>query len=301
MIWTLTVNPSLDYNIQLGNFSEGIVNRSQKESITVGGKGINVSVVLKNLGINSTALGFTGGWTGVKIESMLSKKGVDTDFVYLSQGDSRINVKIKSQTETEINANGPVIDAAHVEFLFMKLNSLCHGDTLVLAGSIPSCLGFDFYTRIMKFLSDKKIDFVVDAAGNLLLETLQYKPFLIKPNNHELGEIFGVKIETQDQALEYAKKLAEKGARNVLVSLAGDGAVLLAENGSAYKCAAPKGTVVNSVGAGDSMVAGFIAGWNEKHEYEHALKMGISCGSASVFSEGLATFESAMGIFKNLS
>ena len=301
MIWTLTVNPSLDYNIQLENFSEGMVNRSQKESITAGGKGINVSVVLKNLGINSTALGFTGGWTGVKIESMLSKKGVDTDFVYLSQGDSRINVKIKSQTETEINANGPVIDAAHVEFLFMKLNSLCHGDTLVLAGSIPSCLGFDFYTRIMKFLSDKKIDFVVDATGNLLLETLQYKPFLIKPNNHELGESFGVKIETQDQALEYAKKLAEKGARNVLVSLAGDGAVLLAEDGSAYKCAAPKGTVVNSVGAGDSMVAGFIAGWNEKHEYEHALKMGISCGSASAFSEGLATFESAMGIFKNLS
>lgn len=301
MIWTLTVNPSLDYNIQLENFSEGMVNRSQKESITAGGKGINVSVVLKNLGINSTALGFTGGWTGVKIESMLSKQGIDTDFVYLTQGDSRINVKIKSQTETEINANGPVIDAAHVEFLFMKLNSLCHGDTLVLAGSIPSCLGFDFYTRIMKFLSDKKIDFVVDATGNLLLETLQYKPFLIKPNNHELGEIFGVKIETQDQALEYAKKLAEKGARNVLVSLAGDGAVLLAEDGSAYKCAAPKGTVVNSVGAGDSMVAGFIAGWNENHEYEHALKMGISCGSASAFSEGLATFESAMGIFKNLS
>ncbi|MDO4507295.1 MAG: 1-phosphofructokinase [Spirochaetales bacterium] len=300
MIWTLTVNPSLDYNLQLKEFKEGMVNRSQKESITAGGKGINVSIVLNNLGMKSTALGFTGGWTGVKIESLLSKQGVDTDFVYLPKGDSRINVKIKSQNETEINAIGPVIDEAHVEFLFMKLNSLCDGDILVLAGSIPSCLGSDFYTRIMTFLSDKKIDFVVDATGNLLLETLQYRPFLIKPNNHELGELFGVKVETQDQALEYARKLAEKGARNVLVSLAGDGAVLLSEDGKEYRCNAPKGTVVNSVGAGDSMVAGFIAGWTQMREYEHALKMGISCGSASAFSDGFATLDSAMAIYRNL-
>lgn len=301
MIWTLTVNPSLDYNLQLEDFQEGRVNRSQKESITAGGKGINVSIVLNNLGVKSTALGFTGGWTGVKIESILSKGGIDTDFVYLPQGDSRINVKIKAEKETEINANGPFIDSAHVEFLFMKLNSLCDGDTLVLAGSIPSCLGSDFYTRIMKFLEGKKIDIVVDATGNLLLETLRYNPFLIKPNNHELGEIFGVKIETHEQALEYAKKLAEKGARNVLVSLAGDGAVLLAEDGSSHKCSAPKGTVVNSVGAGDSMVAGFIAGWNEIHDYGQALKMGISCGSASAFSEGLASRDAVMDIFGSLS
>ncbi|WP_407397624.1 1-phosphofructokinase [Treponema sp.] len=301
MIWTLTVNPSLDYNIQVENFREGIVNRSQKESVAAGGKGINVSIVLKNLGIPSTALGFTGGWTGVKIEAMLSEQGIDTDFVYLPQGDSRINVKIKGQSETEINANGPFIDAAHVEFLFMKLNSIHDGDVLVLAGSIPSCLGSDFYDRIMKFLSDRKIDVAVDATGNLLLETLGYRPFLIKPNNHELGELFGVKIEGREQALEYARKLAEKGARNVLVSMAAKGAVLLAEDGKEYECPAPKGIVVNSVGAGDSMVAGFIAGWNEKKDYAHALRMGISCGSASAFSEGLASRDSVLQLYEKLS
>ncbi|MDD7459170.1 MAG: 1-phosphofructokinase [Treponema sp.] len=300
MIWTLTVNPSLDYNVQLENFAEGKVNRSSRETITAGGKGINVSIVLKNLGIASTALGFAGGWTGVKIEALLSKSGIDTDFVYLSSGDSRINVKIKSAKETEINAGGPFIDNAHVELLFMKLNSLNDGDTLVLAGSIPLCLGSDFYNRIMKFLADKKINFVVDATGGLLLETLKYRPFLIKPNNHELGQIFNVEIASKEDALFYAKKLAETGARNVLVSLAGDGAVLFAEDGSSYECAAPKGTVVNSVGAGDSMVAGFIAGWNKKHDYEYALKTGIACGSASAFSEGLATADKIEELFNTL-
>lgn len=300
MIWTLTANPSLDYNLHLENFNEGIVNRCNKEKITAGGKGINVSIVLKNLGISSTVLGWIGGWTGVKIESLLANKYIDTDFIYLPKGDSRINVKIKSKKETELNVNGPFIDSAHIEFLFMKLSSLCSGDTLVLAGSVPTCLGCDFYTRIMEFLLDKNIEIIVDATGNLLLETLKYKPFLIKPNKKELEDIFNVKIENQNQVVEYAKKLAEKGARNVLVSLDKDGAVLVAEDENVYKCAAPVGIVKNSVGAGDSMVAGFIAGLKEKQDYFHALKMGIACGSASAFSEELATKESIMKIYKSL-
>ena len=301
MIWTMTVNPSLDYNIQLENFTEGSVNRSQKESIVAGGKGINVSIVLKNLGFPSTALGFTGGWTGVKIESILSKNGVNTDFVYLAQGDSRINVKIKARKESEINASGPSVSPQEVEYLFMKLNSVADGDFMVLAGSIPPCLGQDFYTRIMKFLSDRNVNVVVDATGNLLLETLVHKPFLIKPNHHELGELFGVKIEDQEQAIFYAKKLAKKGARNVLVSMAEKGAVLFSQDGTEYAVGAPKGTVVNSVGAGDSMVAGFIAGWNETHDFEKTLKMSVCTGSASAFSQELATREKVMQLMKDLS
>ena len=301
MIWTMTVNPSLDYNIQLENFTEGSVNRSQKESIVAGGKGINVSIVLKNLGFPSTALGFTGGWTGVKIESILSKNGVNTDFVYLAQGDSRINVKIKARKESEINASGPSVSPQEVEYLFMKLNSVADGDFMVLAGSIPPCLGQDFYTRIMKFLSDRNVNVVVDATGNLLLETLVHKPFLIKPNHHELGELFGVKIEDQEQAIFYAKKLAKKGARNVLVSMAEKGAVLFSQDGTEYAVGAPKGIVVNSVGAGDSMVAGFIAGWNETHDFEKTLKMAVCTGSASAFSQELATREKVMQLMKDLS
>lgn len=297
MIWTLTVNPSLDYNIQIDELALGSVNRSKTESITAGGKGLNVSMVLKNLGVQSTALAFTGGWTGVKIESLLSRMGIATDFVYLDKGDSRINVKIKAAEETEINAGGPVIQESEVAQLMKKLEGLKDGDVLVLAGSIPSSLPKDFYTCIMKFLSSKKIDFVVDASGELLLESIECHPFLIKPNNHELGELFGIEIQSQEEALVYAEKLAEKGARNVLVSLAEKGAVLLAENGSQYYVPAPKGTVVNSVGAGDSMVAGFLAGWCEKKDYEHALKMGICAGSASAFSSGLATMGKVQELF----
>lgn len=297
MIWTLTVNPSLDYNIRLEKLALGAVNRSKGESITAGGKGLNVSMVLKNLGVQSTALAFTGGWTGVKIESLLSRMGIATDFVYLQKGESRINVKIKAEQETEINAQGPVIQESEVDTLMKKLEGLGDGDILVLAGSIPSSLPKDFYTCIMKFLSSKKIDFVVDASGELLVQALACSPFLIKPNNHELGELFGIEIQSQEEALVYAEKLVEKGARNVLVSLADKGAVLLAENGCRYRLQSPKGTVVNSVGAGDSMVAGFLAGWIEKKDYEHALKMGICAGSASAFSSGLATGEKVQELF----
>lgn len=283
------MNPSLDYNIQLDKIALGSVNRSKSENITAGGKGLNVSMVLKNLGIQSTALAFTGGWTGVKIESMVSRMGISTDFVYLENGDSRINVKIKADEETEINAGGPVIQDREVSELMDKLKLLQDGDILVLAGSIPSSLPKNFYNHIMMELSSKKINFVVDASGELLNESLCCHPFLIKPNNHELGELFGVKIESSEDALFYAKKLAEKGARNVLVSMAEKGALLLAEDGTDYFCKAPKGTVVNSVGAGDSMVAGFLAGWIKTGDYNEALRSGIAAGSASAFSAGLAT------------
>ena len=289
MIYTVTFNPSLDYIVSVDNFTCGIVNRTTDEIIFPGGKGINVSMVLKNLGFENTALGFLAGFTGNRIQDLLEEKGVRADFISVEKGISRINVKLRSNEETEINGQGPAIAEADIKKLYEKLDTLSDGDILVLAGSIPDVMPGSMYMDIMRHLQNKDLKIVVDATKDLLVNVLQYHPFLIKPNNHELGEIFGVKIESKADVITYAKKMQEKGARNVLVSMAGDGAVLVAEDGSIFQSEAPKGKVVNSVGAGDSMVAGFIAGYLEDGSYGKAFQMGVCTGSASAFSEELAT------------
>lgn len=290
MVYTVTFNPAVDYIVHTKELRAGATNRSDSEEIYFGGKGINVSIVLSELGVKSKALGFVAGFTGAAIEQGVSEKGIDADFVHLSGGFSRINVKIKSGEETELNGQGPKIPDEAVQQLFAKLDELQDGDTLVLAGSIPSSLPSDIYERILARLSGRKIRTVVDATKDLLVKVLKYQPFLIKPNNFELGEIFGVELHTTDEIVKYAEKLHEMGARNVLVSMAGDGAVLLDETGKTHVCGVCRGTVKNSVGAGDSMVAGFIAGC-EKAGYEYALKLGTAAGGATAFSEGLATKE----------
>lgn len=288
MIYTVTFNPAIDYTVKVENFRWGMTNRSDYEQLLPGGKGLNVSIILKHLGIENTALGFIAGFTGLEIRRRFEEAGGKSDFIELKEGLSRINVKIKSDRETEINAMGPVIDEAAVSELLKKLNTLKGGDTLILAGSIPSSLPDCLYSRIMEMLSDRDILIAVDAARDLLVNVLEHKPFLVKPNHHELGEIFGVTLKTRREVIPYGKKLQEMGARNVLISMAGEGAVLISETGLVLMSEAPKGTVKNSVGAGDSMVAGFIAGWHEKHDYTHAFKMGLSAGSASAFSHTLA-------------
>lgn len=289
MIYTVTFNPAIDYAIGVENLHPGMTNRASYEQLLPGGKGLNVSTILNNLGIENTALGFIAGFTGKEIKRSFEELGGKSDFIELKNGLSRINVKIKSDKETEINAIGPVIDDAAMSELLKKFNMLKDGDTLILAGSIPSSLPDSLYSDIMKMLSDRNIMIAVDATKDLLINVLEHKPFLVKPNNHELGEIFGVTLKTRAEVVPYAKKLQEKGAKNVLISMAGEGAVLITETGDVLMSEAPKGTVKNSVGAGDSMVAGFIAGWYEKHNYTHAFKMGLSAGSASAFSEILAT------------
>ena len=289
MIYTVTFNPSLDYIVDVTDFKTGVVNRTTGEKIFAGGKGINVSMVLKNLGMSNTSLGFTAGFTGNEIKRLLGEKGVNTDFIEVEDGISRINVKLRSNEESEINGQGPVITEDNIKKLYEKLDCLKESDVLVLAGSIPDVMPSSMYMDIMKHLEGRGINIVVDATRNLLTNVLAYKPFLIKPNNHELGEIFGVKIGNKADVITYAKKMQEKGARNVLVSMAGDGAVLVAEDGSIFQSEAPKGKVVNSVGAGDSMVAGFIAGYLEDGSYGKAFQMGVCTGSASAFSEELAT------------
>lgn len=291
MIYTVTFNPSLDYIVTVDNFTCGVVNRTKDEIIYPGGKGINVSMVLKNLGYESTALGFLAGFTGAALEQMLDKKGITTDFIQVEKGMTRINVKLRSDEETEINGQGPVMEKEDIEKLYQKLEALQDGDILVLAGSIPDVMPGSIYMDIMKHLEDKKLKIVVDATKDLLVNVLQYHPFLIKPNNHELGEIFGVEIKDKDEVVHYAKKLQEMGAQNVLVSMAGDGAVLVTADGNIFKAEAPRGKLRNSVGAGDSMVAGFLAGYLEKGDYTEAFKMGVCTGSASAFSEELATKE----------
>ncbi|MBQ1416779.1 MAG: 1-phosphofructokinase [Selenomonas sp.] len=290
MIYTVTFNPSLDYIVRLDSFTAGQINRVNYEQVLAGGKGINVSIVLKNLGHDNTALGFLAGFTGEEIKSQLKDFGVKSDFVQLEKGFSRINVKAKAENETEINGQGPDISEAKQQELFAQLDKLVEGDTLVLAGSIPKTLPDDIYQRIMARLDGKGIRIVVDAEKKLLLNVLQYHPFLIKPNNHELGDMFGVKLTTDEEIITYAKKLQEKGAQNVLISMAGDGAILLTAEGQSFKCPAPKGKLINSVGAGDSMVAGFITGYIESNgDFEKAFHMGVATGSASAFSENLAT------------
>ena len=287
MIYTVTFNPAIDYIVHTGTMQVGQVNRSQGEELYFGGKGINVSFVLHELGLPSKALGFVAGFTGAAIEAGIQEQGIATDFVHPDSGFSRINVKIKSGEETELNGQGPNISEAAVAELFEKLNQLQDGDVLILAGSIPNTMPADSYEKILAHLSDKKIKVVVDATKDLLLKVLPYHPFLIKPNNHELGELFGVTLHSIEEIATYAKKLQEMGAQNVLISMAGDGAFLIDETGKQHVCGVCKGTVKNSVGAGDSMVAGFVAG-SMHGDYEAALKLGTAAGGATAFSEGLA-------------
>lgn len=289
MIYTVTFNPAIDYVIHVGGaLRTGTINRTTAEDFQFGGKGINVSGVLKTLGMDSVALGFVAGFTGQALEQGLQQQGLSTDLIHVQQGMTRINVKVKGDEETEINGMGPAITPADMDSLYARLDKLRDGDTLVLSGSIPGCLPQDTYEKILARLQEKQLRTVVDATRDLLVNVLKYKPFLIKPNNHELGEIFGETPVTDEQIIACARKLQAMGGRNILVSLAGDGALLLDEHGVSHRIGCPKGKVVNSVGAGDSMVAGFLAGVLQTGDYEYALKLGTAAGSATAFSLGLA-------------
>ncbi|MCR4999271.1 MAG: 1-phosphofructokinase [Lachnospiraceae bacterium] len=300
MIYTVTFNPSLDYIVSVDHFTVGAVNRTNTELMFPGGKGINVSMVLKNLGFDSIALGFMAGFTGKEIVRLLEEKEVKSDFINVAEGISRINVKLRSDEESEINGMGPAISKADIDKLYAQLDKLQDGDALVLAGSIPSVMPESMYMDIMDYLKDKDLKIVVDATKDLLMNVLAYHPFLIKPNNHELGEIFGVTLKTKEEVIPYAKKMQEKGARNVLISMAGEGALLVTEDGQVFESMPPKGKVKNSVGAGDSMVAGFIAGYLSKQDYEEAFYMGLCTGSASAFSDNLATKPEVQALLQQL-
>ena len=290
MIYTVTFNPAIDYVVRLDNpLQPGAVNRAAGEDCVLGGKGINVSGVLAQLGVESVALGFIAGETGAWLERGLTAQGLHTDFIWLENGMTRINVKIKAGQETELNGAGPNIPESAMQALETKLDALQKDDVLILAGSIPACLPQSTYERLLARLQGRGVRAVVDATQNLLLKVLPYKPFLIKPNNHELSEIVGHELTTDDEIAAAAAGLQAQGARNVLVSMAGDGALLLDENGAVHRIGCPKGKVVNSVGAGDSMVAGFVAGYLRTGDYCCALRLGTACGSATAFSVGLAT------------
>lgn len=300
MIYTVTFNPSLDYIVDVEDFRLGMTNRTCSEQMMAGGKGINVSIVLRNLGIENTALGFIAGFTGDEIRRQVAGIGIRAQFITIPEGISRINLKLRSIDGTEINGMGPTIGPEQLDALYEKLDTLTDKDTLVLAGSIPASMPSSIYSDIMERLYAKGVTFVVDATKQLLLNVLRYRPFLIKPNNHELGELFGITLSTREAVVPYARKLQEQGARNVLVSMAGQGAVLVAEDGSVHITPAPKGTLVNAVGAGDSMVAGFLAGWQEQHDYGHAFRMGVAAGSASAFSRYLATRKEVERVYAQL-
>ena len=307
MIYTVTLNPALDYIIFVNNFSAGTINKMQREVVEVGGKGINVSIILSELGVKSKALGFVAGFTGDEIERRVSDFGVQPNFVKLQNGMSRINVKLKNCddnnkiTETEINSNGPDISDSDLKHLFEQLDELQDGDVLVLAGSVPKSLPTDIYERIMEFVSSKEVKIAVDATGKLLTNTLKYKPFLIKPNLDELGEIFGTKPSSRDDIIKLARKLQEMGAQNVLVSMAGDGAFLVSRNGETFYCNACQGNVKNSVGAGDSMLAGFLsASLKDDFDEEYALKLGTAAGGATAFSDGLAKKNDILQLLKTI-
>ena len=301
MVYTVTLNPSLDYIVTVDDLKLGLTNRTSSEMILPGGKGVNVSTVLSNLGIQNTAIYFAAGFVGEEITKRIKKMGINADFITVDEGNSRINIKIKNIDGTEINGLGPDISKEKLDELMEKLDSIKDKDILVLAGSIPSSVPASIYADIMERLSDKDIDIVVDASKDLLLNVLKYRPFLIKPNNHELGEIFGIKLDSRESVIPYANKLRDMGAKNVLVSLAGKGAVLVCEDGTVYESEAPKGELVNAVGAGDSMVAGFIAGRISRNDMEYAFKMGLSAGSASAFSEYLATKEEIIKVYSDFS
>lgn len=303
MIYTVTFNPAIDYLVHVEELRLGDVNRLQSEEIYCGGKGINVSLVLRELGIPSRALGFVAGFTGKALEEGVAEQGIETDFIHLEKGCTRINVKIRSGQETDLNGQGPEIDAGAVAQLFGKLDALQNGDVLVLAGSIPGGLPGDIYEEILARLSGRGIRAVVDATGELLLNVLKYKPFLVKPNHHELGELFGVTLPSCDEVVRYAGKLRELGAVNVLVSMAEQGAVLVDEYGRVHSCGVCRGTLRNSVGAGDSMVAGFLAGFlkgSPEGDYDYALKLGTAAGGATAFSNGLAKAEDIARLLRQL-
>lgn len=300
MIYTVTFNPSLDYIVSVKDFKLGLTNRTDSELMLPGGKGINVSIVLKNLGIDNTALGFVAGFIGEEVVKRLEKFGVKNGFLEIPEGFTRINVKLKSIDGTEINGQGPSISEEKIEQLMTRLDEMGEGDVLFLSGSIPASMPDDTYQKIMERLKGKGVLISVDATQELLLKVLPYHPFLIKPNNHELGEIFGVELKTRESVVPYGKKLQEMGAENVLVSMAGEGAVLIASDGQVYDAPAPKGILKNGVGAGDSMVAGFMAGWLERKEYQHAFYMGVAAGSASAFSEQLAVKEEIDQVYEQV-
>jgi 1-phosphofructokinase len=289
VIYTVTFNPSLDYIVSVKDFRSGMTNRTSSELMLAGGKGINVSIVLGNLGIKSTALGFIAGFTGDEIVRRLHNGGINSEFIKINDGISRINIKLKSIDGTEINGQGPHIDSSHIEQLMNRLRRLESGDVLVLAGSIPAGISDNIYKDIMDMLKDKGVQIVVDATSRLLTNVLEYNPFFIKPNQHELGDIFNVTLNTQEEVIPYALELKKMGAVNVCVSMGGKGAILVADDGNVYKAKAPDGILKNSVGAGDSLVAGFLSGWIEKKDYEYAFRKGVATGSASAFSERLAT------------
>ena len=289
MIYTVTFNPAIDYVVQLDSPLEiGGVNRASAEHCVLGGKGINVSGVLTELGCGNVALGFVAGETGAWLERGLAARGQQTDFIRLDSGMTRINVKIKGAEETELNGAGPQITPEAMEQLYRKLDTLLPGDVLVLAGSIPACLPQDTYQQILTRLKGKGVRTAVDATGQLLMNVLPYRPFLIKPNHHELAELLGRELYGDQEIAGAARVLQQKGARNVLVSMAGEGALLLDEEGRVHRIGTPQGRVVNSVGAGDSMLAGFMAGYLDRGCYDHALRLGTACGSATAFCLGLA-------------
>lgn len=301
MIYTVTFNPSLDYIVSVDDFKLGRTNRTDSEYLLPGGKGINVSTVLRNLGIENTALGFVAGFTGTEVVKRLEALGVTNGFIQIEEGFTRINLKLKSIDGTEINGQGPLIGEEKVQMLMEQLCRLEEGDVLFLSGSIPASMPDDAYRKIMKLLDGKGVRIVVDATKDLLMNVLPYHPFLIKPNNYELGEIFGVELMTREEVVPYGKKLQEMGAQNVLISMAGEGAVLIAADGHVFEAPAPKGILVNGVGAGDSMVAGFMAGWMQKQDYGHAFYMGIAAGSASAFSKNLATKEEIEAVYRQVA
>ena len=297
MVYTVTLNPALDYVMKLKALRTDDINRTDGEEIYYGGKGINVSVILTQLGIPNTALGFLGGFTGKKLEEMLKNDNVSCDFNYLKNGDTRINVKIKADKEIDLNACGPEITKEDMQSFLRKLDGIKSGDYLILAGSIPNTLPDDIYEQILERVGDRNINCVVDATGDLLKNVLKYKPFLIKPNHHELGDLFSTQIKSDDDIVKYSKKLQEMGAKNVLVSMAKDGAMLTDENGNVHKIGNAKGKLINSVGCGDSMVAGFTAGYIKTADYSYALRLGSACGNATAFSEKLATREEIERVF----
>lgn len=289
MIYTVTLSPSIDYIVHLSNMRPNMTNRTESEEFYYGGKGINVSQVLSELEISSTALGFIAGFTGDAIVNGIKNDRINTDFIKLNDGYTRINVKIKADGETEINGQGPDIPAAALEQLMERLDRICDGDTLVLAGSIPATCPDDIYEKMLERVKDKKIMIAVDATKQLLINSLSARPFLIKPNRQELSEIFGVEIKSEQDIEKYAKKLQDMGAQNVLISLGGDGAMLIDKNGKKHTCGTLNEPVLNTVGAGDSMVAGFIAGYQKTGDYAYAIKLGSACGNATSFLPGLAT------------
>ena len=301
MIYTITFNPALDYISQVNNFEIGKIIRTETEKILPGGKGLNVSTVLGNLGIESTALGFIAGFTGEELKRDIEQRGIKTDFIKVEKGLTRINVKISSKEETALNGNGPEITEEDIKQLLKKIDNIKSEDTVILAGNIPKCINNNIYEIICKKLEQNKVRFIVDATKELLMNVLRYKPFLIKPNKEELEETFKEKIETKEEIIEHAKKLQKMGARNVLISLGGDGAMLVTTENKEYFLNAPKGKVLNTVGAGDSMVAGFVAGYEKSGDYQYAFKVGLATGSASAFSMNLATSEEVANLLKEIN